>query len=109
MPRAHADRVRQGIQRQRFFGLDNQFARFGNDRRLFIMSGEIVRFAALAGTKSRSLCVLRRVVKDYVFAEREACRAGRTAVDPRGLHGIDERVVGILVPTGHRLPAFRVD
>ena len=50
----------------------------------------IVRTAALAGAKPKLACLGGRREEQHVLAQRAARGAGRAAVDPRGLHRVDE-------------------
>src|SRR5438270_2117265 len=48
-------------------------------------------------------------MKCHVLAMRKSSRAGRTAVDSGGLHGIHKDIVRIFIPMDHCLPTLLVD
>ena len=63
------------------------------------------RLAAKAGTQSRSLGFLRRIVKAHVVASGPSRGAAWPAIDSRARHAKDELAVGGRIPAQHRLPA----
>src|SRR5882724_2734964 len=97
MRRAHADGLSQSVERGWLVRIDDQFARLGHDGRLLGAGRETCRLAALAGSETSALRVLRRKVKSDILATGPPSRARRTAVDAGGLHGKDERVVRIFL------------
>src|SRR5262249_23989990 len=102
---AHARGLRQRVETRRLLGFFDQPARTRDDGGMRLGKRRLVRPAALARPKSRSLGVRASFVEGPVLAPRQTSRAGGPAIDPGRAHRIEEGAVSRALAPLDRRPA----